>query len=187
MTGRGRDSDGAGDDDAELFRRTVADAKPLKKKRTAGKPSPLPPKQSQSTAKPASRAASAPTPRPPAAPPLQVGEMRDLDRRTGDRFRRGKLPIEATLDLHGSYQDTAHSALNGFIADSAAAGKRMLLVVTGKGRVSEGGGVLRRRVPDWLDQQPCRAHVLAVSQARPEHGGSGAYYVLLRRKREGRS
>ncbi|NNE82945.1 MAG: hypothetical protein HKN28_03145, partial [Alphaproteobacteria bacterium] len=62
-----------------------------------------------------------------------------------------------------------------------------VLVITGKGSVREGGGILRRRLPDWLNQSICRPHVLAFATARPEHGGSGAFYVLLRRRREPRA
>jgi DNA-nicking Smr family endonuclease len=102
-------------------------------------------------------------------------------------MRRGKLPIDARLDLHGRYQDAAQAELNAFISSCAATGCRTVLVITGKGSVREGGGILRRRLPDWLNQSACRPHVLAFATARPEHGGSGAFYVLLRRRREPRA
>jgi DNA-nicking Smr family endonuclease len=60
----------------------------------------------------------------------------------------------------------------------------MLLVITGKGSVAEGGGVLRRQVPRWLAAGEHVRRLLRLEQAQPRHGGSGALYVLLRRQRE---
>ncbi|MEP4378072.1 MAG: Smr/MutS family protein [Alphaproteobacteria bacterium] len=176
------------DDDKDLFRRALADAEPLKRRRSQPvKPAPKPktPPAKKTVKK---KAASVTAPRPvPVAPPrpprdISAGDTAGMDRRTAERFRRGKLPIEARLDLHGHYQDAAHDALAGFITECAARGRRCVLVITGRGS-REGSGVLRERLPQWLNQPPCRAHVLAFTPARPQHGRDGAFYVLLRRKR----
>ncbi|HEX6977892.1 MAG TPA: Smr/MutS family protein [Alphaproteobacteria bacterium] len=106
-----------------------------------------------------------------------------LDRRTAMRLRRGDIPIERRLDLHGMTQADAHAALDRFVRRAWADGKRMLLIITGKGSVIAGGGVLRRYVPGWLTAGEHAARVLRIETARPQHGGSGAYYVLLRRNR----
>ncbi len=177
------------DDDADLFRRVVADAEPLRRKRPLLTPRVDPPPKPAKPGKPVRR--PPPIVRKPAiaVPPpslLAAGDFTRLDRRTADRFRRGKLPIEARLDLHGHYQDAAHHALTDFIAGSAAAGRRMVLVITGRGS-REGSGVLRSRLPQWLNQPPSRDRVLAFTSARPEHGGDGAFYVLLKRNRDRRS
>ncbi|HMA14604.1 MAG: Smr/MutS family protein [Bacteroidota bacterium] len=121
----------------------------------------------------------------PKAPPasLSHGTRDGLDRRKAERLSRGKLPIEATLDLHGLRQAEAHRRLETFLADSQAAGKRCVLVVTGKGLHKEEAGVLRSAVPRWLNEQPNRARVLSFDYAQPRHGGTGALYVLLRRRR----
>lgn len=179
-------------EDGALFRRALADVAPLKKRPkarvgdAAGPTSPKPP--------PAKQAAQ-PTPRPVprvarragtptgAAKELEIGATAGIDRRTADRFRRGRMAIEGRLDLHGLYQEEAHEALRGFIAGAAARGQRCVLVVTGKGRVSQGGGVLRRAVPKWLNQPGLREHILSIAQARIEDGGDGAIYVLLKRRR----
>lgn len=180
------DKDGDTGDEEDLFRRALADAEPLKRRRpqpakTAAKPTVArAPKKKKPASAPA--APSRPVARPAPPPELAAGDYAAMDRRTADRFRRGKLPIEARLDLHGMYQDAAHTALTGFITEAAAAGKRCVLVITGRGS-REGSGVLRARLPEWLNQPPCRAHVLAFTTARPEHGRDGAFYVLLRRKR----
>lgn len=195
MTGRsrGKSRSGAssGGKDADLFQRTMAEVQPLNKKRSL-KSAASPGKGAAKPvvgAKPPRGPAVPPVqkrPHAPAAPPLSAEAFAGVDRRTVERMRRGKLPIDARLDLHGSYQDGAQADLNAFIASCAATGCRTVLVITGKGSVREGGGVLRRRLPDWLNQPACRPHVLAFAAARPEHGGSGAFYVLLRRRRDNR-
>ncbi len=105
-----------------------------------------------------------------------------IDRRQALRLKRGQLPIEARLDLHGLTQAAAHRELAAFVARSHAAGKRVLLVVTGKG-TREGTGVLRAAVPRWLSEPALRERVLATRPATPRDGGDGALYVLLRRAR----
>lgn len=124
-----------------------------------------------------------PTARPQAPTPLSHGSRDNLDRRKAERLSRGKLPIEATLDLHGLRQADAHRRLEVFLADCQAAGKRCVLVVTGKGLHKEEGGVLRGAVPRWLNEAPNRARVLSFDYAQQKHGGTGALYILLRRRR----
>jgi DNA-nicking Smr family endonuclease len=110
-----------------------------------------------------------------------------VDRRQARRLRRGQLAIEGRLDLHGMTQAEAHRALASFVAKGHAAGKRVLLVVTGKGtRPGTDGspsGVLRRIVPRWLAEPALRPLVLATAAALRRDGGDGALYLLLRRAR----
>jgi DNA-nicking Smr family endonuclease len=106
-----------------------------------------------------------------------------LDRATAERLRRGLRPIEARLDLHGMTQAEAHQALTEFVRTSSQAGRRCLLVTTGRGFGQERPGILRNAVPRWLDAAGLRRQVLAVAAAQPRHGGAGAFYVLLRRRR----
>jgi DNA-nicking Smr family endonuclease len=105
-----------------------------------------------------------------------------LDRRTWLRLKRGQVSIEQTLDLHGRTQDEAHLALGRFLAGARATGCRSVLVVTGKGL--ESGGTLRHMVPRWLNEGATREHIVAFCPAQARHGGTGALYVLLRRRRE---
>ncbi len=118
-------------------------------------------------------------------PCLAHGHIAGVDRRTAERLKRGRLNIDARLDLHGQTQAEAHRALNAFIAASFEAGRRCLLIITGKGHRHEDGGVLRGKVPQWLNQSPNRGRVLAFDYAQPRDGGTGALYVMLRRKRWG--
>jgi len=100
-----------------------------------------------------------------------------LDRRSTQKLKRGQMTVHGRLDLHGHTQDRAHAALNKFIANADAAGKRLLIVITGK------SGVLHRAVPLWLADGENRARILSIAPAQAKHGGDGALYVLLRRQR----
>lgn len=144
---------------------------------------PIPQKRRPTGTAPTHRATAAPPPRAQPPAPLTHGSRDGLDRRKAERLRRGKLPIEATLDLHGLRQAEAHRRLERFLADSQAVGKRCVLVVTGKGVHKEEGGVLRANVPRWLNEAPNRSRVLSFDYAQQKHGGTGALYVLLRRRR----
>jgi DNA-nicking Smr family endonuclease len=110
-----------------------------------------------------------------------------IDRNTARRLARGRLAPQARLDLHGMTADHAHRALCAFMAHGAASGLRCVLVVTGKGRGEDGGargeGVLRRDTPRWLSVPPLRDMVVGVFEAHQRHGGAGALYVYLRRRR----
>lgn len=107
-----------------------------------------------------------------------------IDRNTSRRLRQGKFPIDGTLDLHGHGQEEARRMLDGFITASYDRQRRVVLVITGKGRLSkESGGVLRAALPKWLGLPPCDRLVLSYTSARQEDGGEGAFYVLIRRHR----
>lgn len=124
---------------------------------------------------------AAPKPLPPLTPTPAPGAMPGIDKRQGERFRRGQMPIEGKIDLHGRTQAEAHDALQHFVERAFKAGKRQLLVITGKGMTQSKSGILKTNVPRWLNEAPMRRLILAISQARPEHGGEGALYVLLKR------
>lgn len=170
----------------------------------------LQPKKIAPEAKPAPKTAKVSRPKP--VPTFRIGsavkhgEFRDtapsltdhlnaapvqMDAKSFKHMRRGKLKPEGRIDLHGMTVAEAHPALNSFILSSYAAGKRLVLVITGKGgrRVEEGAiapqrmGALKRQVPHWLTQAPCNQVVMQVTEAHIRHGGTGAYYVYLRRTR----
>ncbi|MEX2450849.1 MAG: Smr/MutS family protein [Rhodospirillales bacterium] len=117
-------------------------------------------------------------------PELAAGAPVGLDKRTAQRLRRGQIGIEARLDLHHMTQAEAHRALIGFIEESVAAGRRTVLVITGKGLKPTGEiGVLRTRVPHWLNQPPVRSRIVAFCEAAPKDGGAGALYLRLKKFR----
>ena len=80
----------------------------------------------------------------------------------------------------------AERAVAEFLAESSEQGRRLVLIVTGKGLRLEGGrvfgGRIRAEFPAWLDRADNRARVAGVRAAHPRHGGSGAFYILLRRR-----
>ncbi|MCX5494848.1 Smr/MutS family protein [Kaistia dalseonensis] len=127
-----------------------------------------------------------PPPQPPAHPPLHP-----IERRTLTRVARGTVGIDARIDLHGLTQLDAHDRLRGFLFSAQAQGARLVLVITGKGKA--GGdphygefaerGVLRRRVPQWLAEPGLRSIVIGFEEAHQTHGGGGALYVRIRRRR----
>jgi DNA-nicking Smr family endonuclease len=105
-----------------------------------------------------------------------------LDHAIERRLRQGSIAIKARLDLHGMRQDEAHGALESFMTRHAKAGHRSLLIITGKGRGGE--GVLRSSLEGWLATLPEAGQILALRPAALKHGGTGAFYVLLRRRKK---
>ena len=139
-------------------------------------PAKLVPKISRKTPVPV---ASSPTIVKPRSPvDLREGNRAGLDGRTQRRLFRGDVLIDRRLDLHGHTAALAEIKLQRFIENASYAGCRYVLVITGKG-----AGVLQRHVPGWLKRPPLSGLVLALAEARPADGGSGAFYVLLRRRR----
>ena len=113
-----------------------------------------------------------------------------MDHKTHKTMTRGRLEPEGRIDLHGMTLAEAHPELVHFILRSAEQGRRLVLVITGKGKrgldhgpIPQRQGVLRHQVPQWLHMPPLGALVLQVAQAHLRHGGAGAYYVYLRRGR----
>jgi DNA-nicking Smr family endonuclease len=96
-------------------------------------------------------------------------------------LRRGTLPIEGRLDLHGLAAETAREKVLEFLRTMRARGERCVLVIHGKGEHSLGGGVLRGEIAAWLSQGRAREHVAAFATAREDDGGTGAVYVALRK------
>ena len=97
------------------------------------------------------------------------------------RIARERDPIEARLDLHGLDQDRARLTLHNFLQRAHLQGFRAVLVITGKGTL--GDGVLRRRAPDWLSEPQVRPLIAGFSSAERHHGGEGALYIALKRRR----
>lgn len=112
-----------------------------------------------------------------AQPHMRAG----IDNASARRLVKGVFEIDDQIDLHGQTEAQAHRQLQQFILTSSSRHLRTLLIITGKG--AQGQGVLRRKVPEWLKDEPLKSHILAISQASPKDGGGGALYVRLRRQR----
>lgn len=185
-------------EEAELWQAVTRSARPLKARpATPATPRPI-------TNLPAAVA----TP-PPPLEPFRVGEkariargdkvppspsrpQKDapllMDAKAFGRMSRGKLAPEARIDLHGMTLAEAHPELVRFILGAQSHGRRLVLVITGKGRpgaddgpIPRRAGVLRHQVPLWLRQPPLGPLVLQTTEAHARHGGGGALYVYLRR------
>jgi DNA-nicking Smr family endonuclease len=138
------------------------------------------------------------SPSPPSHPkPSRPAPLANFDRRAVRQIASGKVSIDARLDLHGMRQRDAHARLRAFLLDAQARGCRTVLVITGKGGESTQQdhlaramgevprGVLRRGVPQWLEEPDLRAIVLSYTSASVRHGGEGALYVQLRKAARG--
>lgn len=110
-----------------------------------------------------------------------------IEPRLHRKLRRGQLPIQGSIDLHGMRQDEARLALFGFIKARAGRGARTVLVITGKGIKKTGHealaerGVLRHMLPRWLGEPEIKPMIAGWEVSARRHGGEGAFYVRLKR------
>lgn len=176
--------DKVSDEDSALFRRTVGKVTPLRHDRTQparGKVPPIP-KQLHSDERQVVEDLLSDVIDPAdveygdellfVRPGIQHSVLRKL--------RRGQFSIDAELDLHGMNTTTARRALADFLHACRFSHARCVRIIHGKGRGSaQGRPVLKNKVNVWLQQ---RDDVLAFCSARPIDGGTGAVYVLLKRK-----
>lgn len=102
-----------------------------------------------------------------------------LDLNQDKKVRRGRVAVEITIDLHDLTRDQAYPALLSGLVRASNRNMRCVLVITGKGIRLE--GVLRRSLPVWLAADPIRPLIASYAQAHIRHGGSGAWYVFLKR------
>lgn len=170
--------------DADLFAAAMAGVKPLdRRKRAPALPAPAP----------LPKPAAAPASRPPARPlsvrvnvPDLSPDDRQFDRDVSRALSRRKLSPEATIDLHGMTLAAAERAVTRFLESAVARDLRVVLVVTGKGLREERGrtidGRIRGEFVGWLNRGDNRERVRAVRAAHAHHGGTGAFYLLLRRR-----
>jgi len=121
-------------------------------------------------------------------PGILITKPPPADRSAERKLRRGRVDIDARLDLHGMTQLAARTTLGHFLHSARSRGFRAVLVITGKGkagsRIREAGeeapGVIRRKFADWLAEPELRHLVSGYSGAHRRHGGDGAFYVMIR-------
>mgnify|MGYP001499816628 CR=1 FL=1 len=110
---------------------------------------------------------------------LKLGQGIALSKKNIKDFSKGNVFIENKLDLHGYNLVEAKNLLENFINQSVKNNKRLILVITGKGKEEE--GIIKNNIISWLNTKDLRNKILAVNYASKKHGGSGAIYILLRK------
>lgn len=184
MGKRGSDDD----DDAALWRKIADTASPLKGRgKISGKTA-----MKLSKATPAAKQPQSARPVTSFSAPKRshVARQAPLDRQTSRQLKKGRLEVEAHVDLHGLRQRDAHAQLKRFLKTAQARGLKHVLVITGKGAdqavsrsfyEEEERGVLRNAVPHWLAESEFASLVVSFSPAPRRLGGDGALYVRLRK------
>lgn len=161
-----------GADERALWARVVASVTPIEGARSApAKPAPRP------VVVPPAPARTPPRPAAPSANTLDGGWDR--------RLSRGSVEPDLAVDLHGHSLEGAWRLLDTHLDRAIARGARILLLITGKppGADRPGRGRIRAAVHDWLAASRHAGHIAAVRNAHPRHGGAGALYIVLKRKR----
>ncbi len=168
----------------------LSDNPPLQAAKTGGVKSTRIPGDGGALFRNAPRSASAPAFHPGAhARPKhkQFGpDPSGIEPRLHRKLRRGQMPIDGTIDLHGMHQPQARAALHRFILARLEQGDRTILVITGKGLKKSGHGqiseqgVLRHMLPVWLSEPALSPYIAGWQVSAQQHGGEGAYYVRLK-------
>jgi len=168
-------------DEQALWRRVVESVRPLHGALPKLKVEP----EEIAEPRPAPRAVSRPV---PAEPPKKIAPGITLDGSWDRRLSRGLVQPDRSLDLHGHNLATAWDLLDRRLGDAIADGARLLLLITGRAPSDESGkrGRIRAAVGDWLAASRHAGDIAAVRNAHPRHGGAGALYIVLRRRREPR-
>lgn len=193
-------------DETAMWRKVAATVTPLERRRKAPAiaakaeaprseaPAPPPTKIDLAAALSAAKAKAATAPRQAAVPPRRAApriaeDKVGLDASWERKIARGGLEPDFSLDLHGSTLDQAYSRLMHGLAQARAMGARVVLIVTGKPRPVEAAdrgqvrGAIRAKIADWLAASDHASDIAAVRSAHRRHGGQGALYVVLKRRR----
>lgn len=182
---------GLTDEEKAAWQKLAATVRPLDgEPRPKTVPGALPPetaRQPQPRRKPV-QPAPPPSPRSPVAL-RHVPQEPGLDSHWDRRLKSGSVVPDFTLDLHGHTLDSAHARLDSGLAQAKAMGARLVLLVAGKPRPAdpadrgERRGAIRAKILDWLAAGPHGQDVAAIRKAHRRHGGEGALYLVLKRRR----
>jgi len=163
-------------EEAALWRRVVESVKPLHGALPEAAPAPVP------EDRPLPKLSARPE---TVAPAKKAAPGTTLDASWDRRLARGLVQPDRSLDLHGHNLATAYDLLDRRLGEAVADGARVLLLITGKPPSKERGGrgAIRAAVGDWLAASAYAGDIAAVRNASPRHGGAGALYIVLRRRR----
>jgi DNA-nicking Smr family endonuclease len=177
-------------EEAALWARLARTVAPLDGKQRPPEVEVAPPSQPEVRAAPPkpvkpSKPARIPARAAISAPPVAHGLDAGWDR----KLAKGLAEPDFTLDLHGCTLDTAHGRLLHGLMQAKSMGARMVLLVTGKPRPADPAdrmarrGAIRAKVIDWLAASEHAADIAAIRGAHRRHGGQGALYIILKRRR----
>lgn len=180
-------------DERALWARVAHSVKPLAKRKAA---EPL------SNADRADFAAALARPvaplRIPKSPPVAAkparkaglpGGANTLDGGWDKRLLKGVVSPDFTIDLHEESLATAHARLNQSLQYAVSIDARIVLLITGRPARDNprlpptSRGVIRASIKDWLHASAHASAIAAIRPAHPRHGGNGALYVILKRRR----
>ena len=169
--------------DAHLFAAAMSGVKPLKGHKPRSTEAVIPRPKAEGPSRPQERSLAA---LGMTKEPELAADDQNFDRDISRSLARGTLVPQASLDLHGMTLAAAERAVSRFLEEVTAEKLSVVLIVTGKGLRLEGGrmlgGRIRAEFVGWLNRADNRHRIRAVRPAHPRHGGSGAFYVLLRRR-----
>ena len=121
---------------------------------------------------------------------LKTGDLSNMDGQMARRVKRCEYPIEGVLDLHGKTENIAFEAVFDFIQKAYLQNKKCVLIITGKGLSQNDDteffpshGKLKERTPVWLNSEQLRPLILGFIHPIEKLGGTGALYIILRKKR----
>jgi DNA-nicking Smr family endonuclease len=180
---------GLSKEEAALWARVAQSVTPLKG-RTAPRDDALVPAPPKAPVPPPPRKPKGRVPPPrPVPPPARPAPDPGLDSHWERRLARAAVAPDFTLDLHGHTLDQAHMRLTQGLSQARAMGARLVLVVTGKPRPVDAAdrghrrGAIRAKILDWLAAGEHASDIAAIRKAHRRHGGEGALYIVLRRRR----
>lgn len=169
-------------EDAALWARVAASAKPISGRKPVDLPRIALPSVRLTDFKP--HPAPEPLPRP-----TKRTSGNTLDATWDRRLEHGTVRPDYVIDLHEHTLAAAHARLDFGLECAIAEHARIVLLITGKARPDNPRlppttrGVIRASVDDWLASSRWAGSIAAVRKAHPRHGGAGALYLILRRSR----
>jgi DNA-nicking Smr family endonuclease len=181
-----RGSRGLSPEEAAIWARVASTVTPLTGRRQLAAPPPVRVAVKPATAPQIKTSGVAPPPAPMHHRPIGA---HGLDTGWDRKLAKGQVSPDFTLDLHGCTLDAAHGRLLHGLAQAKAMRARLVLLVTGRPRPADPAdrtnrrGAIRAKVIDWLAASEHAHDVAAIRGAHPRHGGQGALYIVLKRKR----